>query len=107
MNDQPVQEPDRGVDPPPASAPPKQSFRDRVWSLRSVVAVALAAVILGGLGGAAIASVVDGDDERRGPGQGRFERGGPDGPPGLQRFREKQRMKAWRRERREDMRQRP
>ena len=47
--------------------PPKERFVDRLWSLRAVIAVALASVILGGLGGAALASAAsdDGDAARR------------------------------------------
>ncbi len=48
------------------------ALRERTWSFRSVVAVALATLIVGGLGGAAIGALVDDDhDDRR---QGRFER---------------------------------
>jgi hypothetical protein len=61
-----------------------QRFRERLWSLRAVIAVALASVIVGGLGGAALANLADhGDDRRAGPGRGGFQRGGPGGPPGL------------------------
>lgn len=68
----------------PVTAPAKQRLRDRLWSFRAVIAVALASVIIGGLGGAALASVSEGgDDGRFGPGQGRFNRGGPGGPPGM------------------------
>ena len=67
--------------PPPA---PRQRLRDRLWSFRAVIAVALASVIVGGLGGAALASASDhGDQGRFGPGRGRFNRGGPGGPPGV------------------------
>ncbi len=60
----------------------KQSLRDRLWSFRALIAVALASVIVGGLGGAALASVADhGNDSRRGPGQ--FNRGGRFGGPGM------------------------
>jgi hypothetical protein len=52
----------------------RQRLRDRLRSLRAVIAVALASVIIGGLGGAALASV-SGDDGRMGPGHGRFNRG--------------------------------
>ena len=92
VNDVP---PGAGTTPPPDPDPTRthvlppdrdpaagrQRFTDRAWSLRSVIAVALASVILGGLGGAALASAGDDDHER-----GRhFERGGPV-PPGMQRF---------------------
>ncbi len=67
--------------------PPKERFVDRLWSLRAVIAVALASVILGGLGGAALASAASDDgDVRGGPGQ-RFHRGGQMPPPGMQRWR--------------------
>lgn len=74
------------ADRPPAQPvqPPQQRLRDRVWSFRALIAVALASVIVGGLGGAALASISKGgDDGRFGPGQGRFQRGGPGGPPGM------------------------
>ena len=78
-------------DQPPAE--PKPRFVDRLWSLRAVIAVALASVILGGLGGAALANVGDHDDRRMGP--GRFRGGGPMmvppgsemPPPGTQQWR--------------------
>ena len=97
--DQPVDQPS-GVEhtqslPTQAAAPQqpvtpaagKPGLRERLWGLRALIAVALASVILGGLGGAALASVgKDGDgDGRGGPGQGRFQRGGPGGfNPGQQ-----------------------
>lgn len=54
----------------PAAEPPKQRFVDRLWGLKSMIAVALAAVILGGLGGAAIAKAGEGDGQRGGFGPG-------------------------------------
>ena len=79
----------------PAAGP---RFRDRLWGLRAVIAVALASVILGGLGGAAIARVGDheeGRDGRFGPGQGRFGGpGGPGMPPGH--------MRRWQRQQGQD-----
>jgi hypothetical protein len=82
--------------PPPAASPDpdanatqavpavqpaeKQRLRDRLWSFRAVIAVALASVIVGGLGGAALANVSNNDEDGRfGPGAGRFNRGGPPG----------------------------
>jgi len=70
----------------PANTPPEaqsrqQRWRDRAWSFRSVIAVGLVAVLLGGLAGAAIATVGDHQDQRRGPGFSRFH-GGPGRPPG-------------------------
>jgi hypothetical protein len=59
----------------------RQRLRDRLWSLRAVIAVALASVIIGGLGGAALAGVSGDDDGRMGPGHGRFNRGGPGPTP--------------------------
>jgi hypothetical protein len=75
--DQPPLPPDQ---PPVAEGHP-QRWRDRAWSLRAVIAVGLVAVVLGGLAGAAIASVGDHQDQRGRPGFGRFH-GGPGMPPG-------------------------
>ena len=79
--EQPAQPPD----PTPVPAGPR--LRDRVFGLRSVVMVALAGVILGGLGGFGIHAATHGDDRdgRFGPGGG-FQngpggRGGPGGFP--------------------------
>jgi hypothetical protein len=69
------------ADQPPATEGHPQRWRDRAWSLRAVIAVGLVAVVLGGLAGAAIASVGDHQDQRGGPGFGRFQ-GGPGMPPG-------------------------
>ncbi len=78
---------------PPDRAPvaPQPRFVDRLWSLRAVIAVALASVILGGLGGAALASASGDQDGRRGPARGPGmgpgmgpggQRGVRPGPPG-------------------------
>ncbi len=48
-------------------------LRRRAWSFRSVVAVGLASLIVGGLGGAALGSVADHDEDGR---DGRESRGG-------------------------------
>jgi hypothetical protein len=56
-----------------------------VWSLRALIAVALASVILGGLAGAALANAGEHNDRRGGP--ARFERGAPMGPPGVRQWR--------------------
>ena len=72
-------------DQPPAAAGQSQRWRDRAWSLRAVIAVGLASVILGGLAGAAIATVGNHQDQQRGPGFGRFQ-GGPGMPPGQRGF---------------------
>lgn len=72
---------------PAPPAPTRTRLRDRTFRLRAVAAVGLASLILGGLGGAAIGVVADGDDHHParpgGPG-GRFQPGPPDGglPPG-------------------------
>jgi len=85
------QSPDPGV-----PAPAKQPLRDRLWSFRAVIAVALASVVIGGLGGAALADVSNrGEDGRLGPGQGRFNRGGIGGPPGMPNDGPRDRMKRW------------
>ena len=68
----------------PAATPEKTRLRDRALGFRAVLAVALAALILGGLGGAAIGVVSSGGDEQRGPGGGRhgFQPGPGQGPGG-------------------------
>ncbi len=83
--------------PDAAATPAKQRLWDRVWSFRAVIAVALASVIIGGLGGAALANVGQDDDERPFPGQGRFDQGGPGGPPRMMQDRRRERMEQWRR----------
>jgi hypothetical protein len=79
--------PDETVEQP-AARPARTSWRQRTWSLPVVVAVALVAVLLGGLGGAALASVGGHQDGRRGPGSGGFRHGpggfGPGQQPGQQ-----------------------
>ncbi len=99
---------------PPDQEPPapRQRLQDRLWSFRSVIAVALASVIVGGLGGAVLANVSQNDDERRfTPGQGRFDgrgdgqgprrdrfdREGPPMPPPMMDERLRQRFEEWRR----------
>lgn len=54
---------------PVASGP---RLRDRLWGLRALLAVALASVIIGGLGGAAIAKRGEHEDHGRFGGPGRF-----------------------------------
>lgn len=91
-------------DPNPPATPPKQRLQDRLWSFRAVIAVALASVILGGLGGAVLANVADDDDGGRfgpGPGQGRFGPGGPMRGPGMMDDRQRERWNEWRREQRQ------
>ena len=94
----PPPDPDPAPDPghtrviPPEREPagPKPRFADRLWSLRAVIAVALASVILGGLAGAALANAGDdhdGDFRMRpgmGPGGGPrgLQPGQPQRPPG-------------------------
>ena len=64
--------------PPAAERPPRQRWTERLWGLKALIAVAVASVIIGGLGGAAVAGLGDrhGDD-RTGPGFGHQFRGGP------------------------------
>ena len=80
----------------PGETPAKQRLRDRLWSFRAVIAVALASVIVGGLGGAALANVSDGDSRGFGPGQNRFQRGGPGVPPEMMDGRRQDRLEQWR-----------
>jgi hypothetical protein len=60
--------------------PARPRLRDHLFGLRSVVAVALAGVVLGGLGGFAVHAATDGGgrDDR----MGRFGPGGFQGGPG-------------------------
>ena len=68
--------------PPTAERSPRQRWTERMWGIKAVIAVALASVIIGGLGGAAVAGLGDrhGDhrgDGRTGPGFGHQFRDGP------------------------------
>jgi hypothetical protein len=65
------------TDPAPAASDTPR-FTERLWNFRAMVAVALAALLLGGGLGAAIAAVSHDDGPDR---HGRFARFG-DGPPG-------------------------
>jgi len=83
MNDETPQNPT----PPAATANvARPVLRDRVLGWRGVVGVALASVILGGVGGAVLGVVSDGGDQsgmRGGPGGfGNPGRGIPAGVPG-------------------------
>ena len=78
-----------GAQPGPAPV----RFRDRVLGMRGVIAVALASVILGGVGGAALGAVSSGDDENGGFGRGPGSfQPGQNGqlPPGGQQFQQGQ-----------------
>ena len=83
------------ADPAPAPAPqpaplaePKTRWRDRAFGFRGVLAVALASLILGGVGGAAIGVVASGDGDRHGPGRMEFRDGDrpTHGGPGMPGF---------------------
>ncbi len=74
--------------PPGAGAVPVpgrwERLRERAWSLRAVLAVALASVLLGSAGGAALASAAGGEDAGRGgPGGPGGRHGFNGGPPGF------------------------
>jgi len=58
---------------PPDREPERVRFADRTWPLSIVIAVALVALTLGGLLGAAIANVAD-DERDRGRGAGEVHR---------------------------------
>jgi hypothetical protein len=73
---------------PAYAAPGRPRFVDRVLGLRAVIAVALAALIIGGLSGFLLGEHTNGDD-RFGHGPGGFPggqgfRGGPPGQQGQQ-----------------------
>jgi len=99
-NDEPTPAPEGGAPAPAETAPEqtsetavqpaaateaasvaaeKQKFTDRLWNFRAMVAVALAALLLGGGTGAAIAAVSHDDGNERHPGFMRFQ-DGPGGP---------------------------
>ena len=100
------------------AAPPaadRQKFTDKLWNFRAMVAVALAALLLGGGAGAAIAAVSHDDrGDRDHHGFGRFGDGpgpfmGPGGPGGFgpgdrQQFRDD--MKKMRQDMRDQMKKR-
>src|SRR4051794_9504669 len=93
--------PAQGATAPSGATGTQLGWRDRMWSLPAVVAVALASVILGGLGGAALVSASDdGSDGRFGPGHGRFQREGHLRHPGMMNERQRERWREWRHEQR-------
>lgn len=57
-------------------------FKDRVWSSKMLVASGLASALLGGLGGAALATAADNGEPQRGPGT--FQGGPPPMQPANQ-----------------------
>jgi hypothetical protein len=60
------------VPAPPPPAEPTTRWRDRVFRMRSVAAVAVAGVILGAAGGAVTTALVTDDDRGDGPGRPGF-----------------------------------
>ena len=83
--EQPTPAPETAPEAAPEAAqaqvePARPRLRDHLFGLRSVVAVALAGVVLGGLGGFAVHAATDGGgrDDRL----GRFGPGGFQGGPG-------------------------
>jgi hypothetical protein len=100
----PAEPPGEGVTPPPTTE--RRGFRERLRSLRrsdgsrtfglaALIASALAGVIVGGVGAAAVGAITDDHDHDRGAGRGgwvqrdddrgpgdRGMRGGPRGVPG-------------------------
>ncbi len=93
--------PPQGTNPTTPGATTTPGWRNRLWSLPAVIAVALASVLLGGLGGAALANVSDdGSDVRFGPGHSRFQRDGDMRQPGMMNERQRERWREWRQEQR-------
>lgn len=66
--------------PPSYAGPEQPSFLDRVLGMRAVIAVALAALVIGGLSGFILGEHTQGGDHG-------FGHGGPAGSPGGQGFR--------------------
>lgn len=89
MNDDTNQLPSQAepTQPTTTEQPLRKPLRDRVLGMRAVAGVAIASVILGGAGGAALGAVSAGVDTNGPGGRGGF--GGPGGngqgqqPPGL------------------------
>lgn len=90
----PVTDPAHAAAPPPPSCsamPVGRRLRDRVFRLRSVLAVAAAGVIVGGAAGAGLTAVTIGNGDDRphfgrngfGPGQAPGMSGGMPGVPGM------------------------
>jgi hypothetical protein len=81
----PVLPPDTTEDAAAPAAQPvlKTRWRDRAWSFRALLAVALATLVLGGVAGGAI--VAASDDDHDGPGRFMMGPGGPGNrlPPGF------------------------
>jgi hypothetical protein len=95
----------QGTNPATPGASTTPGWRNRPWSLPAVIAVALASVIIGGLGGAALAIVSDdGNDGRFGPGHGRFQHDGDLRRPGMMNQRQRERWREWRKEQRRELR---
>jgi hypothetical protein len=105
--------PQQGTDPTPSgTTSTKPGLLERVWTLPGVVAVALASVIIGGLGGAALASASDdgsdGHDARfgpghnrvQGPGHNRVQKDGHLRRPGMMNERQRKLWREWRQEQR-------
>jgi hypothetical protein len=70
------------IPPEPASAPVlKTRWRDRAWSFRAMIAVAVASVLVGGVAGGAVVAAA-GNDNERDHGYFRMGPGGPGGPMG-------------------------
>jgi hypothetical protein len=68
--------------PTPAAPIMKPRWRDRAWDFRSMIAVAAASLLVGGIVGGAIGAAANGDDDH-----GRMQRFGPGAgmPPGWHR----------------------
>lgn len=68
----------------PPAVEPRPSFWDRVLGMRAVIAVALACVVLGGVGGAVLGATTNGGDDGFGGhgGPGAFPGGPQPGQPG-------------------------
>jgi hypothetical protein len=66
-------------DTPAATPQPvlKTRWRDRAWSFRAMLAVALATLVIGGIAGGAVVAATGGDDDDHG-----YFRMGPGGPGG-------------------------
>jgi hypothetical protein len=80
--DRDVTQPPEAAEPVPAAPAPvlKTRWRDRAWTFRAMLAVALASLVIGGVGGLVVGVAAAHQHDRR---DGFHHRFGPGGGPGM------------------------
>ena len=80
--DRDVTQTPEAVEPAPAAPAPvlKTRWRDRVWTFRAMLAVALATLVIGGIAGGLLGAAAVRHDDRH---DGYHDRFGPGGGPGM------------------------